>query len=50
MNSKMLNLLRYFGKTKVKVLNTISAKTHCETKSLHDFYCDAEQPFVNKSI
>lgn len=48
MNSKMLNLLRTFGLKKKIVLQTISPKTHCDHKSIHDYYCDAEQPFVSK--
>jgi len=30
-----------------RVLKTISPKTHCEQKSIHDYYCDAEKPFIN---
>lgn len=46
-NKSIFNLIEIFRQGK-KVLQTISPKTHCSQKSLHDYYCDAEKPFVSK--
>ncbi len=43
----IFNLIEIFRTSKRRVLNTISAKTHCEQKHHHDFYCDAERPYLN---
>ncbi|GGD18110.1 hypothetical protein [Hyunsoonleella pacifica] len=42
----VFNLIEIFRGQGRKVLNTISPKTHCEQKHIHDFYCDAERPHV----
>ncbi len=49
MNSKrtsIFNLIEIFRRPKKPVLNMINAKTHCEQKQHHDFYCDAEKPHI----
>ncbi len=46
MNSKQIsifNLIEIFRQPKRKVLHMINAKTHCEQKQLHDFYCETEK-------
>lgn len=43
----LFNLIEIFGQAKRPTLNTVSPKTHCEQKHHHDFYCDAEKPFVS---
>jgi len=47
-NKSIFNLIEIFRQGKKKVYNTISPKTHCEQKAIHDFYCDAEKPFLKK--
>jgi len=49
-HKSIFNLIEIFRKPVKKVLNTITAATHCEHKSLHDYYCDAEKPFINKNL
>lgn len=39
----IFNLIEIFRKGKMRVVNTINKMTHCENKSLHDYYCDAEK-------
>ena len=49
MNSKhtsIFNLIELFRGKRKMVFNTLSPKTHCEQKYIHDFYCDAEAPYV----
>ena len=46
----IFNLITIFGNNRKKVLNTISPKTHCEQKHIHDFYCDAEGTYIDASI
>ena len=42
----IFNLIEIFkGSGKASTQNIIS-ETHCEQKYHHDFYCDAEKPFV----
>ncbi len=50
MNSKhisIFNLIKLFTHSNKKPVRTINLKTHCEQKYIHDFYCDAEKPFIN---
>lgn len=46
-HTSIFNLIEIFTKTPRKILNTISPASHCEHKSIHDYYCDSEQPFVS---
>lgn len=43
----LFNLIEIFRGKKQVALNTITPKTHCEQKHIHDFYCDAEKPYIN---
>jgi hypothetical protein len=43
----IFNLIEIFSQPKKATLNTVSPKTHCEEKHHHDFYCDAEKPFIS---
>ncbi|WP_157491755.1 hypothetical protein [Maribacter thermophilus] len=43
----IFNLIEIFGQSKKEVKTTLSAKTHCEQKHHHDFYCDAEKPYIS---
>lgn len=45
-NKSIFNLIEIFRQGKKQIINSISPKTHCEQKAIHDFYCDAEKPFV----
>ena len=38
----LFNLIEIFRGKRKSIINTISPKTHCEQKHIHDFYCDAE--------
>ncbi len=42
----IFNLIEIFRQTKKEEKRTIDVSTHCEQKHHHDFYCDAEKPFV----
>ncbi len=42
----IFNLIEIFGNSRKSELEIISPKTHCEQRHHHDFYCDAEKPFV----
>jgi hypothetical protein len=46
-NISIFNLIEIFRSNPKRTLNTITPKTHCEQKHIHDFYCDAEKPHVN---
>ncbi len=47
-NKSIFNLIEIFRQGRKKVINTISLKTHCDQKAIHDFYCDTEKPFVKQ--
>ncbi|MBC3758367.1 hypothetical protein H7U19_08130 [Hyunsoonleella sp. SJ7] len=44
----IFNLIEIFRGKRKSIVNTISPKTHCEQKHIHDFYCDAEMPYITK--
>ncbi|QLG45489.1 hypothetical protein [Costertonia aggregata] len=46
-HTSIFNLIEIFRQTKRSTANTISPETHCEQKHHHDFYCDAEKPFIS---
>ena len=43
----IFNLIEIFRGTKRTALQAVTAEKHCEQKHHHDFYCDAEKPFIN---
>ena len=43
----LFNLIEIFRSHKAVVAGPTISKTHCEEKYHHDFYCDAEKPFVS---
>lgn len=47
-HKSIFNLIEIFRQGKTKIINSITPRTHCEQKGIHDFYCDAEKPFVNQ--
>ncbi|MEK6153000.1 hypothetical protein WIW50_07065 [Flavobacteriaceae bacterium 3-367] len=42
----VLNLIANNHRVNEPVVHTISPKTNCAEEDNHDFYCDAEKPFV----
>lgn len=42
----LFNLIEIFRSSKKTTNQVLVAKAHCEQKHHHDFYCDAEKPFV----
>lgn len=42
----IFNLIEIFRGRRTQKRNNILLETHCEQKHLHDFYCDAEKPFI----
>ncbi|MCD2258052.1 hypothetical protein [Psychroserpens luteolus] len=42
----IFNLIEIFRTSQKKIVQTISPKTHCEQKHIHDYYCDAEKPHI----
>ena len=46
LEKSVFNLIEIFRTSKKPEIQIISKKAHCEQKQLHDFYCDAEKPFV----
>ncbi len=42
----IFNLIEIFRGKRRNIVNTISPKTHCEQKHIHDYYCDAERPHI----
>ncbi len=47
-NKSIFNLIEIFRQGKKRIITSLSAKTHCERSAIHDFYCDAEKPFVKE--
>lgn len=45
-NKSIFNLIEIFRHSPKQIVNTISPKTHCAQKQIHDYYCDAEKPFI----
>lgn len=45
-NKSVFNLIEIFRQGKRKIIPLIDAKTHCDQNNHHDFYCDAERPFI----
>ncbi len=43
----IFNLIEIFSSKRQNPINTISPKTHCDQKHIHDYYCDAERPYIN---
>ncbi len=43
----LFNLIEIFRNSKNSIISPINAQLHCEQKYHHDFYCDAEKPFIS---
>ena len=48
-HKSIFNLIEIFRKSPKRIKNRLVAKTHCEHKHIHDYYCDAEKPYVNSN-
>ncbi len=42
----VFNLIDIFRRPTKKLTRVFNTKTHCEQKEHHDYYCDAEKPFL----
>jgi len=50
MNSQIksiFNLIEIFSRPKIINRDVINKVSHCEQEHHHDFYCDAEKPFIS---
>ncbi|MEM7485647.1 MAG: hypothetical protein AAF348_10615 [Bacteroidota bacterium] len=45
----IFNLIEIFANHKKQVTPSVMTAAHCEQKHHHDFYCDAEKPFITNS-
>jgi len=43
----LFGLITIFRSTRAVAIEPTISKTHCDEKYHHDFYCDAEKPFVS---
>ena len=46
----IFNLIEIFRGKRTNSNISVSRKTHCSQKFIHDYYCDAEKPFISESI
>lgn len=44
----IFNLIEIFRTSKKSAIQISSADAHCEQKHHHDFYCDAEKPYIEQ--
>lgn len=47
-HKSIFNLIEIFVNKPKGLLKVININSHCAHKSLHDYYCDAEKPFVSQ--
>ena len=45
----IFNLIEIFRSAKRITKNNLVIQSHCEQKHHHDFYCDAEKPYVTNN-
>ncbi|WP_179334129.1 hypothetical protein [Winogradskyella costae] len=43
----IFNLIEIFTNSPKKIVNNINTESYCEEKHIHDYYCDAEKPFIS---
>jgi len=46
-SNSLYNLISIFRGKAAKVAQKLSTQTHCQERSMHDFYCDAQRPFIS---
>ncbi len=49
MDRPIFNLIEIFREMRRTAPPAVSVAEHCEQKHHHDYYCDAEKPYVQKS-
>lgn len=45
----IFHLIKLFSSGSKKLRATLNTESHCEHKALHDYYCDAEKPYLSKN-
>ncbi|MEZ4809719.1 MAG: hypothetical protein R2819_05105 [Allomuricauda sp.] len=45
-DKSIFNLIEIFRTAQRPVANKLIAAEHCEQRYHHDYYCDAEKPFI----
>lgn len=45
--NSIFNLIEIFGRPQRATNKRQDSLSHCEEKYHHDFYCDAEKPFIS---
>ena len=45
----LFKLIHLMGRPETAAAKLVDPVKHCEQNSHHDFYCDAERPYINKS-
>lgn len=45
-HTSVFNLIKIFRQGKSKIVRQLNAVSHCEHQHIHDYYCDAERPFI----
>ncbi len=48
-HTSIFHLIDLFRQGKKKLARLGVSSNHCEHSGLHDFYCDAEKPFLGNS-
>lgn len=43
----IFNLIEIFRQSDKVTQKVINSQSHCEQKYHHDYYCDAEKPFIS---
>ena len=46
-HTSIFNLIQIFSQPSTKKGRKPLEQTYCETKQHHDYYCDAEKPFIS---
>ena len=45
----LFQLIHLFGRQESTTSKLVDPVKHCAQNGHHDFYCDAERPYINKS-
>ena len=46
LEKSIFNLIEIFRTSQKPLANKVIAAEHCDQRYHHDFYCDAEKPFI----
>lgn len=47
-NNFLFNLIRLYSRPANPEFKMVDPVKHCEQNGHHDFYCDAERPYIHK--